>query len=262
MMNLPQVNKASHITALLLLILKGFLLPVSSSASSKLIDDLIRDQRNFYSVDRLFRIGVAFGIGATMANSTFDEKVQNYYQDHIRNSGSDAFSKGVRIFGDGKYLVPISFALASISFIQEDSLIGDFGYKIFRSYIAGGLPLLATQRLTGAGRPGEHDHGSKWRPLDDGNGVSSHAFIGAVPFLVAARMNDNSFIKYALYAISLAPAFSRINDNAHYFSQAALGWYIAYESTGAVFDTEKNKSISIVPMIGQNTYGVTFLVPW
>ncbi len=68
--------------------------------------------------------------------------------------------------------------------------------------------------------------------------------------------------KYLLYGASLVTPFSRMNDNAHYASQAALGWYMAFESTGAVFETERNKSIAVAPMVGQDLYVIAIFVTW
>jgi len=62
--------------------------------------------------------------------------------------------------------------------------------------------------MTGASRPSEGD--SKWRPLKDSNGLSGHAFIGAVPFITAAKMNDNPYIKTILYGFSVLPGLTRI----------------------------------------------------
>lgn len=261
-MTRPDQTRPWRIVLPWLLIVIGVLCPPSVSASDGVIFDILNDQRNYYSKDRLLRLGLAFGVGATFANSSLDEKIQNHYQDRIRNNDTDAFSKTAKLFGEGKYLLPLSLALAILSAIEEDYLLGEFGNKTLRSYLVGGVPILAMQRITGSGRSEEHARGSKWCPLDDSNGVSGHAFIGAVPFLVVARMSNNSFVKCVLYAASLATPFSRFNDNAHYVSQAALGWYMAYESTGAVFETERNKRIVVAPMVGRDFYGLTVSAVW
>jgi hypothetical protein len=100
--------------------------------------------------------------------------------------------------------------------------------------------------------------------FNDNNGVSGHSFIGAVPFLALAKMNgDNTVLKYVAYAASAAAAWSRVNDNGHYLSQAALGWYMAWESVDAVVDGEEEREkISIAPIIGRNTYGIAVSVQW
>ena len=132
-----------------------------------------------------------------------------------------------------------------------------------RAYFIGAPVLLVTQFATGGSRPKENISESHWKPFDDNNGVSGHAFIGAVPFLTLAQMYDNSAIKYLAYAGSFLTAWSRINDDSHYFSQAALGWYLAYESVDAVFDRgAKAKNFSVVPVIVKDNYGVQVQMQW
>jgi len=107
--------------------------------------------------------------------------------------------------------------------------------------------MLAMQVVTGASRPGETDHGSLWAPFQDNNGVSGHSFLGAVPFISAAKMTDNRFWKAAFYAGSTLAAFSRINDDDHYASQAMLGWWMAYVAATAVDDTEQG-NLTVFPL--------------
>jgi PAP2 superfamily len=64
--------------------------------------------------------------------------------------------------------------------------------------------------------------------------VSGHTYFGSVPFITAAKMSENLYQKGILYVLSTFPALSRINDDKHYFSQVALGWYLAYLSCAVV----------------------------
>ncbi len=56
----------------------------------------------------------------------------------------------------------------------------------------------------------------------------------SIPFLSAAKMTDNIWLKGGLYVASNFPALSRVNDDAHYFSQAFRGWWLAYVAESAV----------------------------
>jgi hypothetical protein len=47
-------------------------------------------------------------------------------------------------------------------------------------------------------------------------------------------MSENPYVEEIWYGLSTLTGLSRINDNAHYFSQAALGWYLAYLSCEVV----------------------------
>ena len=109
--------------------------------------------------------------------------------------------------------------------------------------------MLLLQRALGASRPDEA--GSHWQSFNDSNGVSGHSFMGAVPFLTAAEMIDNSYLKYTLYLGSTLAGLSRINDNDHYFSQAVLGWWIAYLSVNSTDRTDRRKVI-ISPALMDN----------
>ena len=227
-------------------------------------DAVTRDYESFYSLDRLTRLGIGFGIGAIGANTNFDTNVQNWYQDNIRSSGTDNFSKVAKTFGEGKYMIPLALLSASINYMDAESPIGVWGVYTSRAYLVGTPALLLMQYTTGASRPGETDHGSKWRPFNDNNGVSGHAFMGAVPFLTLANIyDDNKVVKYLAYAASFATAWSRVNENAHYLSQASLGWYMAFESVDAVFDADRKKGdITIAPVIGRDSYGISVHMKW
>jgi membrane-associated phospholipid phosphatase len=89
--------------------------------------------------------------------------------------------------------------------------------------------------------------------LDDTTGVSGHSFIGAVPFLSAAKMADNLWLKAGFYAASALPALSRINDYDHYPSQVFLGWWLAYLGASAVDRSQlssADRRILVLPQPG------------
>ena len=224
------------------------------------------DYREFYSRDRLLHMGLAFGAGAIVANTHMDESFQKWYQTDLRSSSTDDFASGVKNFGEWHYLIPVTFGAAVLdNFIDSEhyqSSIGRWGARSARAYILGTPLLLVTQELTGASRPSE-GRGSSWRPFDNNHGVSGHAFVGAVPFLTIARMNDDKpWVKYLFYGASTLTAISRINDNAHYLSQAALGWYLAWEATDTVADRDKHKNIAFTPMPVKDGYGMYVSMQW
>lgn len=219
------------------------------------------DHKNFYSSGRLLRIGVGLGIGGIMANTKIDKRIQDKYQDDVRSSSTNDFATVVKTFGEGKYLIPLSLFTAALPEILPESSatssIGKWGRLTSRSYLVGGPPMLLLQRATGASRPDESDDDSHWKPFDDSNGVSGHAFMGAVPFLSAARMSSNRLLRYGLYVASTLTAWSRINDNDHYTSQAMLGWYLAWEAVGAVSESNKNdQELKVSPLILNEGVGI------
>jgi len=228
--------------------------------------DVKRDYAEFYSADRFIRMGIVFAGGAIMANTDIDQNFQDKYRGNIF-SADDSYN--IKKLGEGRYLIPLSLISAGISSYLNDgselSGIGKWGERTARAYFVGGPTVLTTQILTGASRPSESKQISDWKPFNDSNGVSGHAFIGSVPFITIAYMNkDNALIKYSAYLASTLVAASRINDNQHYLSQAILGWYLGWESVDAVYtvDSKKKNNLHLTPMVGTDSYGVQVSMQW
>ena len=131
-----------------------------------------------------------------------------------------------------------------------------------RAYLVGAPPVLFMQSCLGGSRPGERDDASFWRPFDDDNGASGHAFVGAVPFLTAARMTEDRRVKACWYALSVLPAWSRaVNDDSHYLSQVGLGWWMAYLACESVDRTEKAPGcVTVTPIAQPGMVGVGIVV--
>ena len=244
-------------------ILNSEVLNISSVAWETVVDDY----REFYSEQRLKRMGMALGTGAVLAHTNSDQLFQKWYQTDIRSGGTDDFSRAVKHFGEYRYLLPATMATAFLDNLFEGTAynrtVGRWGKRTMRAYLLGTPVLWASQSLTGASRP-EENRGSKWRPFQDVNGVSGHAYVGAVPFLVMAGMSDeNRVLKTLFYAASTMTALSRVNDDAHYFSQAALGWYLAWEATDTVrYRENRERSYTIRPMAVEDGYGISVGLNW
>jgi len=230
-----------------------------------------KDYQSFYAPKTLERLAIGFGLGGVAANTQLDNNFQNWYQENIRSNSTDEISKVAKTFGEGKIMIPVALLSATINYIEPKSSIGVWGVYTSRAYLVGAPAVLLMQVVTGASRPdessdgsNESNRGSKWKPFNDNNGVSGHAFVGAVPFLTLAHLYaKNKPIKYLAYLASFATAWSRMNDNAHYLSQASLGWYMAYESVDAVFDADRPKEkVSIYPIAGYKSMGVSVQMHW
>ena len=208
-----------------------------------------QDYKNFYSCENLACVTAAFGAGALMANTGFDTTMQNAWQTGITGSQTGDFFSATKDIGDGIYLLPAAGIAAAAGVALEGVPVGDalggWGSRSLRIFLVGGPPVYVLQLATGASRPSnngsintESSSGSDWKFFQDNNGVSGHSFMGAIPFLAAADMVENPLAKGTLYVCSTFVGFSRINDDAHYSSQAFLGWYLAWASSLAVSRTE------------------------
>lgn len=209
--------------------------------------------KSFYQKQNGIILGLGFGVGALMANTSIDQSIADWYQKQARSNTTNRLSTNFKVFGNNKDVL-IGFASitgASILLRQTHpgQLMGEFSQRYLAGLLVGLPPLLITQNLTGADRP-YNNNGSHWQPLKHDHGVSGHAFLGALPFLTLSSMTHQPILKSGLMITSTLTGVSRINDNAHYASQVGLGWLIAYLSVRSV-NHNGTSSIEITPFVDQ-----------
>ena len=203
-------------------------------------------QRYFSEMQMQVKVG-AFAGAYVMAHSSIDQSFQDYYRRTFTAPALDRWSARAKVFGEGKYLLGLWSALALFSkgeaaFWAQQSL---------KSAAIAGPFVVLTQRLTGASRPGERSQASYWRFWQDENGVSGHAFMGALPFLTLAKQLDNSSFKSLALLLSSTCAWSRVHDNRHYLSQVLLGYLLAWQAVEAAYDKKVSAQASAIQ--GQGT---------
>jgi len=230
---------------------------------------VLEDYRNFYSCESLTCLTAAFGAGAIMANTGFDTTMQNAWQQGVTPTDLGTFFSGCKPIGEGKYALPIFGAAAVTGIVLEGQpagdIVGEWGSRSLRMFVVGAPPLYVLQLATGGSRPGEGSAGSRWHFFNDNNGVSGHAFVGAIPFLAAADMVESPLLKGTLYVCSTFVGFSRMTDNAHYPSQVFLGWYLAWASSAAVSGTESHfagMEVRVVPLPIADLGGLAVEAKW
>jgi hypothetical protein len=229
---------------------------------------VLEDYRNFYSCESLVCLTAAFGAGALMANTGFDTTMQGAWQRGVEPTQLGTFFSDCKPLGEGSYALPIFGAAAVTGLVFEGTMAGDvvgeWGSRTLRMFVVGAPPLYVMQWTTGASRPSE-EVGSQWHSFNDNNGVSGHAFVGAIPFLAAADMVESPLLKGTLYVCSTFVGFSRMTDNAHFPSQVFLGWYLAWASSRAVSATElhfANMEVRVVPLPMADLGGLAVETRW
>jgi len=207
-----------------------------------------QDYRNLYlDTSSLARFGAALAGAGVLANSSVDREAQEYYRDDIRSNATGDISRVLKIPGEPLIAIPL-LAGVRLAF-PSDSSVGRWSQRTLRGLFVGAPAAYAVQMLAGGGRPEEGVDSSRWQgPYQNNNSLSGHTFIGAMPLITAAMMQENPFIKYALYAASPFTGLSRINDDKHYLSQVVIGWYLAYLSARAVERTGPSPGFSISAM--------------
>ncbi len=194
-------------------------------------------------------------VSGALATSNADRWVSETWKDDVRSGISNDISRVFREFGDAaqpRLSIPAYVLVMAgtdySGYPERDNAMATWAERSLRANILGGPQQLAFCYLLGSSRP--EDGPSTWNPWKDDNGASGHSFYGAVPILTAARMTENRAWRYGLYALSVLPAWSRINDDRHYLSQAVLGWSLAWLATGTVAESGSDEdTLSVTPLL-------------
>jgi len=219
------------------------------------------DCQNYYSWDIARHLLLGIGAASLLANTSMDQDVRDWYQDDVRSSSTDDLADACKALGDGRIFIPAFAGLAMVSGMYDQtpcgSVVAEFTSRTTRGCLVGTPALLFMQCCLGSSRPGESKYQSRWRPFDDNNAASGHAFIGALPFIAAAKMTESPCLKGGLYACSTLTAWSAIDHDRHYLSQACLGWWMAYLASVAVDNTEHDyEHLTFTPVATPEMVGV------
>lgn len=237
------MSRISVIIFVLLSIFPGLSFAVGTDDLKAGLEVLEKDYRAFYLDGHVMgSLGAGIAGAGLLANSSADREIHEYFQNNLRSGATDAFSDASRIPSDVLVAVPLLFGTYAL---LDDGPVKTWAGDSLRALFVGAPAGLFIQYATGASRPEEG--GSGWKPFNGNNGLSGHAFVGAVPFITAAKMQDNTAMKTLFYGLSVLPGLSRMNDEKHYVSQVALGWWLAYLSASVIHDEGHGTSVRLSP---------------
>jgi hypothetical protein len=215
------------------------------------LDLALNDVGNFYSWPTVGGLALGIAAAAPLANTSADRSIHRWYQDHVKTTALTTPAAVATYAGQLWVLAPLSLeAMALLGKANEDYWMDgglyEWGNRSLRAVAVGYPPAVALYGLLGSGRPDRND--SRWHPFRYFHGVSGHTFVGAVPFLTAASMTDEPLLKAPLVLGSFLTGWARLHDDRHYFSQIALGWWIALLSVHSVSQTQQERSsLSVAP---------------
>ena len=217
---------------------------------------LMDDQREFYSRRNVRPALFTLGGAAVLANTNLDQEFTDWYQNDVRSESLDDVADVAKLFGEQWPMVGL-YVSASLTgrWLDVDPQFSNWGDRSLRSMFVGVPPLLFFQKALGSSRPNDMPPSSTWDFWADDNGASGHTFVGAVPFLVAARLAKRPSAKATWYALSTMTGWSRINDNDHYLSQVIVGWWLAYAATTSV-ERSDEQNYEIAPALIGDSIGL------
>ena len=211
------------------------------------------DFRYHYNSQALTKVALGFGVSAVLANTDADENIQRFFNDKLTGEAGDNLSDAFTAVGDVAqplFSIPIYLGAMWLGGYNSaaESSTARWAANSLRAAVVATPQLVVLAYVTGGQRPEEGEPG--WSPFDDNNGVSGHAFYGAVPIITAAKMTDRRWAKYALYATSALPGLARVYEDKHYFSQSFLGWWLAYLAAETVDNTNRGErhTVRIMPV--------------
>lgn len=211
-----------------------------------------QDYKHYYSKPVLTRLLATLSIGAAFANTNIDQSIANWYQSRVRSTQTNDISRYVKPFGSKTFMLSYIAALGAAALLPRGvtgSALGQWGFRSVRAIIVGWPPMYFFQYAFGSYRPNANKN-SHWHPFNESHGVSGHSFMGAIPFLTAAQMTHNPYLKAFFYVGSTVTGLSRINDREHYFSQVFMGWSMAYLAVSSVSHTGNAWPITLIPLPG------------
>jgi hypothetical protein len=213
------------------------------------IDLSLEDYRHFYSWPSLGLLALGVAADAPIANTVADEHLRRWYQSRVHNSPVSRLADVGNIGGQVWVVFPLALeGLALTGHGPEnydtDGCLWEWANRSLRAIAVGYPPTIAGYFILGSSRPDRGHH--EWQPFRDIHGISGHTFIGAVPFLTGASMTDNPWLKYPLILGSFYTGWARFHEDRHYFSQIALGWWMAYLAVRSVNETQEGR-VHVVP---------------
>ena len=164
--------------------------------------------------------------------SGFDEAVTRRHDRQVRSAVSDRVARVGYELGNRPWFL-VWLLVAAVDAWVRSGPFSRWGRAIFEAMVVGLPTLWVVQRGLGADRPSADAPTPAWQPLRTDHAASGHAFIGAVPWLNAARAAGLHRWRPLLLGASALAGWSRLNDRKHYLSQVWLGWFIAWEATSA-----------------------------
>ncbi|MEO8199520.1 MAG: phosphatase PAP2 family protein [Gemmatimonadota bacterium] len=163
-------------------------------------------------------------VGGYALLTTMDGGIKRFAADH-RSDGSDAFSGAVRKMGQPEVFIPVAIGVLATGLVSGNTRVRGAGVRITGSLALTGAIVTVVKFAAGRSRPSRHgSDADDFNPFSGATSTpSGHA---AMAFALATSLSDQFGKPWAsaiLFTAATGTAWSRVNDNVHWFSDVVAG---------------------------------------
>jgi membrane-associated phospholipid phosphatase len=211
------------------LVLLGLLLASRPALlEAQALDTFPEAQLNSAPVIRWWHVAAAVGGLSTLM--LLDHPVQRYAQ-HNSGTGADNVASVVRHFGQPEVYGTVTVGLLAAGLATHHSEVTRAGGRLAASLFLAGGAVEAGKILLGRPRPEQSLDADAYSPFS--GQVAMPSGHSAVAFALATSLADDIHRPWAtvgLYGMATAVAWSRINDNVHWFTDVTAGALVGITS--------------------------------
>lgn len=176
-------------------------------------------------------------VGVATAAATFvDEPINDFF---IRNENhfSDQLANVGDFLGQPEYNFPFYMSMWGSGIIFRNDWMRNTGAMVFASYAISGLLQTISKEATGRARPSAEEGNMSFKPFTGGkyhSFPSGHGMLSISTAWVLARQTKPLPLKIIFFSMPVVVSWSRLYDNAHWFSDIILGTALGIASAETV----------------------------
>jgi membrane-associated phospholipid phosphatase len=175
----------------------------------------------------------AAAAGVISLSMLLDDPVQDFAQDHRSQTTNDVASV-FRHFGQPEVYATVSVGLVGVGLIAGDHELARIGGRAVASVGLAGASTLLFKTVIGRARPFTGEGVLSFHPFNTADSTtampSGHT---SLAFALATSLSDDIHRPWAtvgLYTLATGTAWSRINDDQHWFSDIVFGAIVGVTS--------------------------------
>lgn len=176
-------------------------------------------------------------VGVATAAATFiDEPMDNFF-DKNENHFSDQLAKVGDFLGQPEYNFPFYMTMWGTGIVFRNDWMRQTGAMVFASYAISGIVQTISKEATGRARPSAEEGNMSFKPFTGGkyhSFPSGHGMLSISTAWVLARQTKPLPLKILFFSMPAVVSWSRLYDNAHWFSDIILGTALGIASAETV----------------------------